>query len=108
MTQRMHVLNSRVVGVLVGNKERGLDVASIGILALPVEDLIVQINVVVVDGIVKGNHDHLRNIGTVRPCWSHVTELAWDLRAIFRTEAIWQLADGGVTRWGAVGISVNI
>lgn len=58
----VHLLDGRVVGVLVGDEEGGLDVASVRVLALPVEDLLVQLDVVVVDGVVEGDGDHLRHV----------------------------------------------
>jgi hypothetical protein len=41
---------------------RRLDVASIRILSLSIEDFLVQVDVVVVYGIVEGDCDHHRNI----------------------------------------------
>lgn len=51
------LLDCRVVGVLVGDEVGGLDVAAVGILAA-LEHLFVELNVVVVDGIVERDRDH--------------------------------------------------
>jgi len=46
----------------VGHEEGGLDVATVGILALTVEHVLVQIDVVVIDSVIEGDHHHLRNL----------------------------------------------
>lgn len=53
------LLHRRIVGVLVRNEESGFDVASIRVFAFTVEYLFVQLDVVVVDGVVKSDRDHL-------------------------------------------------
>ena len=108
MTLVVHVLDSRVVGVLVRDKVGGLDVAAVGVLPLPVEDLIVQVNVVVVDGIVKGDGDHLGHVLAVGTTGADLAEVSGHLGAILRAEAVGQLADGGVTGRGPVGIGLNV
>lgn len=55
-------LNSGIVSVLVRYEEGGLDVAAIGVLPLSVEDLFVELDIVVVDGIIEGDGDHLRDV----------------------------------------------
>lgn len=62
MSLAVRLLHGRVVGVLVRDEEAGLDVAAIGILSVSVEDVLVQLNVVVVDGIIECDCDHLGNI----------------------------------------------
>lgn len=80
MAFSMHFLNRRVVGVLMRHEEGCLDVAAVWILALAVKDLFIEANVVVVDGIVEGDCDHLRYI------------LEWEIAryrgTVLRTEAI--------------------
>lgn len=41
---------------------RGFNVAAIGILSLPIEHLLIQIDVVIVNGIVEGDGNHHGNI----------------------------------------------
>lgn len=99
MTLAGGFLDSRVVGVFVGNKVGGLDVTAVGILAA-LEDFLVQFNVVVVDGIIEGNGDHHGNI------------LGWQITGnggtIFRAETIGQDTDSGVTGRSAIGIVFNV
>jgi hypothetical protein len=89
----------------VGDEEGGLNVASIGVSPLSVEDLVVKVNVVVVDGIIEGNCDHL---------WDSVTSIvarakvSRNLRTIFGAEAVGQLADVLVAEWSPVRIVFNI
>ena len=94
------LLDGRVVGVLVGNEESGLDVAAVGILALAVEHLLVQVDVVVVDGVVERHHHHLRHLLRL--------QFARHFCARLGTEAVGQEADGRVARRGSVGIRVQI
>merc|ERR550517_80919 len=104
VTHPVHVLNCRVVCVLVGDEEGGLNVTSIGVPPSS-EDLIIEVDVVVVDGVVKSDCNHLRDplaVIVIR------AEVAWHLRAILGAEAVRQLADLLVTRRRAVRIAVNI
>lgn len=41
---------------------RGFNVAAIGILSLPIEHLLIQIDVVIINGIVEGDGNHHGNI----------------------------------------------
>jgi hypothetical protein len=104
----VHVLNGRVVAVLVRDKEGGLDVTAVGVLALLVEDLLVQVNVVVVDGVVKGDGDHLGNVLTVRAGGSNSAKASGDLGSILGTEAVGKLTDVGVASRSSVGVSVDL
>ena len=61
VTSAMKLTNSRIVSVLVGNEERGLNITTVRILTVS-EDMVVQVNIVVVDSVVKSDHDHLRNV----------------------------------------------
>lgn len=96
----VHFLHGRVVGVLVGHEEGGLDVATVRVLAFPIEDLLVQADVVVVDGIVEGDRDHLR----------HVLggEIAGDRGTVLGTEAVGQYADSRVTGRCSVRVVVHV
>lgn len=93
-------LDGRVVAVLVRDEEGGLNVATVGVLALAVEHFLVQLDVVVVDGIVETDHDHLWHVLGVK--------FAGDFSARFGTETVGQQADGWVTSWGSVRIRVQI
>ena len=105
VTHSVHVLDGGVVCVLVRHEESGLYVTAIGIPPLSVEDLIIEVNIVVVDGIVKGNGDHL---------WDPVTtivagaKVSGNLRSVLGAEAVRQLADVLVTQWSPVWIVFNI
>ena len=59
-------LNCGVVGVLVRHKECSFDVTAIWVFPCSIEDLVVEINVVDIDGIVKGYGDHLWDFKAVR------------------------------------------
>lgn len=85
----MHLLHGRVVGVLVRHEKGGLDVAAVGVLAAPVEQLLVQLDVVVVNGVVEGDGDHLRHFGGGK--------VPGDRGSILRAEAVGQHAHGRVT-----------
>ena len=54
----MKLLDSRIVGVLVGHKECPLGSAPVGVQPLGVEELVVHVDVVPVDGAVEGDGDH--------------------------------------------------
>lgn len=71
----VQVLNGGIVAVFVRDEERTLDGAAVGILALTIENIFVQINVVYVNRTVERNGNHLRyllwfdvsrNTGSVR------------------------------------------
>lgn len=59
----MEILDRRVIGVLVRDEEGSSDLATVGILPLPVEDLLVQVDVVHVHGSVERDRDHLGYLG---------------------------------------------
>ncbi len=108
MTVLVHVLDRGVVGVLVGYKEGGLNLAAIGVLPLPVEDLLIEVNVVVVDGVIKGDGDHLGDVLAVGPGGPDLAESSRHLGAVLRAEAVGELADAGVAGGSAVGIGVDV
>lgn len=115
----MHFLNGRVVGVLVRHEECGFDRAAVRIVASfllrnntslmqlstyylrcpNLKQSLVDVNVVVVDRIVEGQHDHLRNrVGL---------QFARNLRAVRRTEAVRQHTLRLVTRRCSVRVLVD-
>ena len=63
VTKSVHVLDSRVVCVVVRHEEGALDVTAIRVSALLVEDLSVQVNVSDVDCVIEGEGDHLGDEG---------------------------------------------
>jgi hypothetical protein len=93
-------LHGGVVGVLVRDEERGLDVAAVGIFAISVEDILIELNVIVVDGIIECDGDHLRDV------------LGWkisrDRSAILRAETVWQDAHCRIAGRSTVRIVVVI
>lgn len=107
MAKVVHVLDGGVVAVLVRHEEGGLDVAAVGVLSLLVEDLLVKVDVVVVDGIVEGDGDHLGNVVAVGSGWSNSAKTTGNLSSVLRAETIGQFADVGVTSRGPVGIGVD-
>lgn len=100
MTFPVHILHGRVVGVLVRHEVRGFDVAAVGVLALAVEHLLVQLDVVVVDGVVESDSDHHGYV--------FGGQVAGDGGAVLGAEAVGQDADGGVARRSAIGVIVDI
>lgn len=82
VTLAMCLLNSRIVGVFVRYEVCGFDVATVWILTFAVENLFVQFDVVVVDGIVKSDCDHHWYIFCL--------QASWDGCSIFGAEAIRQ------------------
>lgn len=58
----VNLLDRRVIAVFVRDKVSGLDIAAIGILALSVEHLFVQFDVIIIDSIVERHCDHHRHI----------------------------------------------
>jgi len=100
VTLAVDFLNGRVVAVLVRNEESGLDVAAVGILSLTIEHFLVQINVVVVDGIVESDHNHLRHLLGL--------EFAWNFSTRFGAKAVGKKANGRVARGCAIRIRIQI
>jgi hypothetical protein len=58
----VEVLKGGVVSILVGYEKGTPDLATVRVLTLAVEDLIVQVDVINVHGSVECNGDHLRNL----------------------------------------------
>jgi hypothetical protein len=92
----MQVLNGGVVGVLVRHEEGSTNLAAIGVLTLTIEDVLVQVNIVDVNGSIECDGDHL---GHLR--WFNV---AGNASSVSGTEAIGQDTLGCV----AVGRTVWI
>ena len=88
----------------MGHEEGGLNITAIGISPSS-EDLVVKVDVVVVDGIVKSYCDHLWDPLAVVIVW---TEISRHLRTVLGAEAVGQLADLLVARRRAVWIVVNV
>ena len=92
----VQLLHRGVVGVSVRHEEGALDGAAVGVDGLAVEDLLVEVDVVGVDGAVEGDGDHLGDLVRV--------DVAGDPGAVRRAEAVGQLARGSVALGGAVGV----
>lgn len=71
----MRFLNSGIVGILMGVKESRLNIATVRVFALPIEYILVEFNVIVVDSVVESDCDHLGYISR----W----QVAGDDRAVF-------------------------
>jgi len=92
------LFNSSVVGVLVGDEESGPDVASVGV-GTATEELIVEVDVVVVDSVVEGDHNHLRD--------SLGVHLAGSLCGVVNAVAVGQCTLGLVAERSSVGVLVH-
>lgn len=66
VSESVELLDSGVVGVLVGNEEGGLDGTLVRVDAT-FEDVLVQVLVVVVYGVVEGDGDYLGNFLRLEP-----------------------------------------
>lgn len=79
---------------------RGLDVASVRILSFSIENLLIQVDVIVVDGIVECDGDHLWHI------------FRWQITgngcAVFRTKAIRKHTDRWIAWWSTIWIVVDV
>lgn len=100
VTFPVSLLDGGVVGILVRDEVSGFDIASVRVLAFAVKDLFVEFDVVVVDGIVEGDGDHLRDVLG--------RQVTGDDCAVFGAEAVGQHALRGVTRRRSVGVVVDI
>ena len=105
VTQSVHVLYRRVVGVVVRHEECTFDITSVGIPPLLVEDFTVQVNVSNIDGVVEGECDHLRD--SVTPVVLRA-EIAGHLSSILRAEAVRKLAESFITRRSSVWIILTV
>ena len=81
-----------------------LDVTAIGVASAS-EDLIIQVNVVIVDGVVEGDGDHLGHTQAVLVLGA---EIARHLRAVLGAEAVRQLANRLVAVRGPVRVRLRV
>ena len=95
------LLHHRVVGVLVRHVERPVNRTPVGVLVVGGEQLVlVQRPVLVVDGVVEGDDDHLRHLLRVHA--------ARDEGSVRAAKAIGQGAVAVVARWGRVWIVLGV
>ena len=92
-------LHGRVVGVPMRHEEGALDGAAVRVQTVGAEQLLVDVDVVDGDGIVEGDHDHLRRL--------RGAQVAWNSLAGRRAETFRQLALDGIARLGAVRIFIH-
>jgi hypothetical protein len=92
----------------VGDKKTGFDVTAIRIFSLLVEDLTVEVNVVVIDGIIEGDSNHLRHVLASSASGTDLAEVTRNLCAILGTEAVRELANVAITWRGTIRVSINI
>ena len=62
VTAPVQILHRRVVGVLVRHEECTAYLAAVRVHTVAVEDLVVEVDVVDVDGAVEGDGDHLGHL----------------------------------------------
>jgi len=92
----------------VGNEETGLNVTAIRIDSLLVKDLPVEVNVVVVDGVIEGDGDHLGDVLAVGSSGSNLAEVSRDLSTVLGTETVREFANGGITWRCSIRIGIDI
>lgn len=100
MSLSVRFLHGGVVGILVWDEEGGLDVTAVGIFAISVEDVLIQLNVIVVDGIIECDGDHLRDV----LCW----KISRDSSAILGAETVRQDTHCRIAGRSAVRVVVVI
>lgn len=100
VTFPVSLLDGGVVRVFVRHEVCSLDIATVGVLAFSVKDFLVEFDVVVVDGVIEGDGDHL----------GHVLggQVTGGDGAVLGAEAVGQHALRRVARWGSVGVVVDI
>lgn len=96
----VHLLDRGIIGVFVRYEEGCLDITAVWILALAVEDLFVETDVVVVDGIVEGDRHHLGYILG--------REIAGYRGTVLRAETVGQGTHGRIAWWSSIGIIVHV
>lgn len=82
------------------NEEGRLDVATVRIFALSIEDLFVETDVVVVYRVVEGDRDHLGYLLE--------GQVTGDRGTVFRAETVGEYANGWVAGWRPVRIVVHV
>ena len=100
VSSSVEFLYCAVIGVLVRDKERSLDGASVGVLAIRMEDVVVEVHVIYVDGVVEGDGHHLWGI--------HGIQVAGDSRAVCAAKAVGQDAHAQVARGSPVRVLVHV
>lgn len=100
VTFSVRLLYGGVVGILVGDEVCSFDIATVRVLAFSIEDFLVELDVVIIDGIIKCDGDHL----------GHVLggQVSRGDGAVLGAKAVGQHALRGVTWWGSVRVVVNI
>ena len=73
-----------------------------------VEDFTVEVNVIVIDGIVEGDSNHLRHVFTVRTSRTDRAKFTGNLGTVLGTETVRKLANGGITWWCPIRIGIDI
>lgn len=96
----VRLLDGRVIAVLVRDKERSFDVATVRVFAFTIEHFFVEFNIVIINGVVESDSNHLGNIFGLQVSRNRGT--------VFGTEAVWQRTLTCVTRWRSVWVIVNI
>lgn len=99
MAPPVQFLYSRVVGVLMRHEEGALDLAPVRVVSSFPEDSVVDVDVVVVDGIVEGDGDHLGNCVGL--------QLPGDLGSVWGAETVGEDALVLVAWGSSVGVLVN-
>lgn len=74
MTAGVERLHLRVIGPLVRDVEGAGDGAPVRVLATAVENVLVDVPVEVVDGVVEGEQHDLRNVGRIESTWANKGE----------------------------------
>ena len=92
----------------MGDKETGFDITTIRIFPFLVEDLTVEVNVIVVDGVIEGDSNHLRHVLASGACGTNPAEVTRNLCAILGTEAVRELANVAITWWGTIRVGIDI
>ena len=105
VSEAVHVRDGGVVGVVVGHEECALNITSVGIPPLFVEDFTVQVNISNVDGVVEGEGDHLGH--SVAPVILGA-EISGNLRAVLGAETVGEFAESFITGRGSVGVGVTV
>ena len=99
VTFSMHFLNRRIVCVFVWHKKCRLNWTAIRVIPTLFEDLLIDINVIVIDGVVEWYHNHLGNVCRL--------QFAGDLGPIRWTETVRQNALTLVTGRSSVRVLFN-
>lgn len=84
----------------MGDEEGRFDIATVGVLALAAENLLVQLDVVVVDGVVERDGDHLGHV--------FGRQVSGDGGAVLGAEAVREDAHGRVAGGSPIRVVVDI